>query len=114
MSNTNVRVKPVWRLNQGGGVPSDLGKLNMYEDGQISGLFPTKYTNNSLWVLGGGSDIIAYETTRTKVGKYGRVGCDSCNASGKELRFNFRGKLIETEINCTICNGHGHTGELIK
>lgn len=105
MSNTNVRVKPVWRLNQGGGVPSDM-KFNMLSASMRSGHLSVAHSKiDSYWSLNELKPlrVYAYETTRTKVGKYGWVDCKVCEGTGH----------IWVDY-CDNCNGQGNTRELIK
>lgn len=62
-------IKPVWRLNKGEGVPSDLGAYVVYVGD--NGKLPTvKNESDYLWLLGKHpNEIYAYQTTRTRKAK---------------------------------------------
>lgn len=107
MSNVNVRVKPVWRLNTGI-EPNDRKEAGwvMYKAG---GILQEGYRYYSWSLLDHGiAPIYAYETTRTKAAKHEKVGCFACRGIGKVLA------VYESHTACQDCKGHGHTWESIK
>jgi hypothetical protein len=108
----NNKEKPVWRINTGAGVPSDLGDEVVLKSGKHRKTrdhnFGVGDLRDGRWDKTGiGSDIYAYQTTRTKAAKYHRVQCDWC-VSGYELTG------ISTCDVCRKCNGHGFYWERNK
>lgn len=66
--------KPVWRLNTGKGVPSDLGGQAMYFNGEISTIDIEDRLSSWLRTIESqynSDDIYAYQTNRTKGSKHG-------------------------------------------
>jgi hypothetical protein len=103
-------MKPVWRLNTGNGVPSDLdmcGEVSIVS-GKIRPVRNRKGfgdTEPSRWELMGSSDIYAYRTTRTREAKYEMIDCDCC--SGGYLQSTKGDRFLE----CWDCRGFGVTRE---
>lgn len=101
-------MKPVWRVNSGNGVPSDLGKKVMFTDGVLSEPWDSDFTDNRQWKLtdNNPANYSAYQTTRTKAAKYKRVECREC----------WDGWYYEDgmEKPCYRCNEKGYTLEAIK
>lgn len=68
--------KPVWRMNTGNGVPSDLGSFVLYEKAtkadKVEGYH---FNHDDKWLIKNYMDIYAYKTTRTKPAKYRGVKC---------------------------------------
>ncbi len=112
--------KPVWRMNTGNGVPSDLGDEALFTDistcktevSMIEGYISYIRRHNEVWDIYEIAPITAYQTTRTKKTKYEQVECFKCNDS----RFKglvFCGGYFEYR-KCPNCNGKGYRLERIK
>lgn len=106
--------KPVWRMNTGRGVPSDLGSDFIFGDGEPKGRSPLAVS--CVWDLKGDMmDIIAYQTTRTKAPKFERVECDCCLCTGNELGIEVEsGGIIQYGTKCPHCNGKSYRLEAVK
>jgi len=123
------RLKPVWRINTGNGVPSDAASNPkvLFLCGWLSrGITPAEDWD---W-LGSGSatSIKAYETNRTKPAKYDRVVCGACCGLGDvifyELKLDAKLPVVISEVDmkplrykdyqtetirkCPHCNGTGY------
>lgn len=109
-------LKPVWRVNTGQGVPSDLGDFSMYRDLNILGTSGLDRKIDRVWFTRGNDlDIIAYQTTRTRKAKYERVGCTECEGKGRETVYDIEVHVeYRTRNKCPHCNGKGYTLEAIK
>lgn len=85
MNKREAKRKPVWKVNTGNGVPSDLGGVVVDFSGAIydslshDTLTDKKYWN---WYYSVRPVISAYQTTRTREAKYEKVECGYCKASG--------------------------------
>lgn len=65
------KMKPVWRLNLGKGIPNDLGSESMYCDGSVMPTSDIDRMMDGVWHIEGIDclDIYAYRTTRFKLAK---------------------------------------------
>lgn len=108
--------KPVWRMNSGAGVPSDLGGFVLYEGAAKSEKVQGYHFNhNDKWLIKNYMDIAAYQTTRTKAARYERVECAYCCGTGHDGWLDTAvDKFIEYIDICQHCNGKGYTLEKIK
>jgi hypothetical protein len=108
--------KPVWRMNTGNGVPSDLGDYFIFKSGDIREINKNnraRLSSLSMFVNAGCAlDIVAYQTTRTREAKYERVRCKCCGGIGVLPEPIKTGDF--TSIFCYTCNGKGHTLEAMK
>lgn len=101
--------KPVWRMNTGRGVPSDLGGRILYSNGLEVWTKSGHWYCPDSWGLFSGVHIHAYQTTRTKAAKHERMECGVCDGDGFYLGENSR-----VERTCKTCNGKGYRLEAIK
>lgn len=107
-------MKPVWRENTKGVVPSNFKpptKILVRKPIGISVVLHA-HTEAQSWSWDGRylgrPAISAYQTVHIKAAKYERVGCFACRGSGKALA------VYESYTACRDCKGHGHTWEPIK
>ncbi len=112
----NQKMKPVWRMNTGNGVPSDFKSRFLYMDGSLFfcddvATMPDIYF--SLEVDYSESDVSAYETNRTKAAKYEREECYVCG--GKVWR-KLKDWITKKPFKgvCIYCNGKGATWRKIN
>lgn len=103
-------LKPVWRMNTGDVVPSDLGDKILFTDLTVRSGIPKSWMEFFYWELSPYETDLrfyAYETNRTKAAKYERVECCECKGMGASFR-TIRQELTE----CRNCDGMGYTMEL--
>lgn len=106
--------KPVWRMNTGRGVPSDLQSYLIDKSGIKYFAYGEFRDDDNLWTLETefcGSDVAAYKTTRTKAAKYGRMEC-GCK-DGVFYMPSIEGGYYEPHP-CDKCNGKGYRLEAVK
>lgn len=100
--------KPVWRVNSGAGVPSDLGDMIMFANGALSKPWFADFIADGQWFLTGKpSDYAAYQTNRTRKAKYERVECGECDYTGVICNYS-------DEVECPYCYGKGYILKPIK
>lgn len=105
-----TKLKPVWRMNRGEGVPSDLGGSSMYFDGEVLDVYPFDRDNSMIWDIidRDSNEMCAYQTTRTRAAKFERVKCDDCHGYG-EVIHEYRGptRYHQFTETCNKCSGTG-------
>lgn len=108
-------MKPVWRMNTGNEVPSDLGDKIMHEGLEVEIETTERLKHPLVWMkYGDGNNVIAYQTNRTKEAKYKRVECEGCDGLGFATDFNGGEVTIYEDETCPDCNGKGYQLERIK
>ena len=103
--------KPVWRVNTGNGVPSDLGNLIVYGDGVIVPNDRDYSSNIFLWEPNDFKccNIAIYQTTRTRKAKYEKVECGYCKGAG----VLYHEEESNDNLKCYCCNGKGYRLEAL-
>ena len=101
-------LKPVWRMNAGNGVPSDLGRQVLSIEGVIyCPAEQNRLKNKSIWehdqVNKVKPFVYAYQTNRTKAAKYERKDCLFCSVVD-----------LSDGVVCSDCSGKGYTLEKIN
>jgi len=107
------KMKPVWRMNTGKGVPEDLGEWVVYEKNQNATPVKSVHLLPYVWHPEAFSrnkrhlrKIYAYETARTKEAKYRMTACECV------LQLSKCG--ISENMICLKCKGKGMVREQIK
>lgn len=108
--------KPVWRMNTGCGVPSDVTRRpKVLFSGGILGGFASashlEWSNPDII----NNIVVAYQTNRTKAAKYELVDCEEC-LGGYEGSFDPSGAMgyMQSTNKCKNCNGKGYRLEAVK
>lgn len=111
---SKLKMKPVWRENILGVIPSEVGGGVLYRDGFFVESFSFG-RDKDLWAItGGNSNIVAYQTTRTREAKVLKVICEDCMGSGNEINWNDESCLPIGGTECQSCDGKGRCVELIS
>ena len=113
-SEMHRKNKPVWRLNTGDGVPSDLKFKIISKTLRFGHASEAHKSNDDFWILNGEDEltVYAYETNRTREAKYEQVECKECiNNQFKGLVYC--GGYFEYR-KCPRCNGKCYTLDTIK
>jgi DnaJ-class molecular chaperone len=99
-------LKPVWRMNTGNGIPSDLGCEVFISEFGVRQF--TDLKDECYWVKKDKDiNIDFYQTNQSKATKFERVECGECKGMGASFRA-IRQDLTE----CRDCHGRGYTLEL--
>lgn len=111
MSKSETKRKPVWRVNTGNGVPSDLGGEVLYMDGLVLVATECTRTEAAMWAIfeGSNASLAAYETTRTREAKYEKVECGYCEGDG----VLYHEEESNNNLKCYCCNGKGYRLEAL-